>query len=67
MHISVVFAYRYVSHIHDMSGAHRGQKRTSDVLDLEVQLWIPYGSWKSNLVPLQELQVLLTAKLSLYP
>lgn len=50
-----------------MSGAHRGQKRGFDSLELGVtdSYELSCGSWESNSSPLQEPSVLLTAELTL--
>ncbi|EGV91207.1 hypothetical protein I79_026171 [Cricetulus griseus] len=51
-------------------GTQEVQKRMSDLLELELQVWLlvtQYGCWVSNLGPLQEQQVLLTAAISLVP
>jgi hypothetical protein len=48
-----------------MPGAHRGQKKALDPLELVTDGWeVPCGCWESNLGPLDE-QVLLTAEASL--
>ena len=45
-----------------MSGARRGQKRTWDPLELELQIVVSltYGCWELNPGPLEEQPVLLT-------
>jgi hypothetical protein len=43
-----------------VSGAHKGQKRALD--SLELKLWATTGYWESNLGPLEEQPVLLTTE-----
>lgn len=48
-------------YIASIPGTCRGQKRTLEPLRLELQNVVNHHDWKSNLGPLQEQQVLLTA------
>lgn len=50
-----------------MMGVHRGQKRMSDLLDLELQMTVSMGCKELDFDPLVEQQALLTTEPSLQP
>lgn len=62
MHMSVVSAYWYVSHIHAILVLTEDRKEHQIPQKWRYSYKVQYGFWEANLGPWQELQVLFTAE-----